>query len=462
MFIGISSGYIDTTIFFNDSNYSSAEDIYSKLVEDIQNMLKDDADFDKLVYKYLIRNNVVTGRELCLALFDQGILNMDEAAYAQLAAGNEGFAFPFFIDKISRIEITPAQLALDPCSAGAVVTDVNTGEVRALVSYPGYDNNRLANSMDVAYFNKLLDDESLPLYNNVTQTKKAPGSTFKDITAIAGLEEHVINATDTVVCTGIYDTINPAIKCWIYPGSHGPESVVKALQDSCNVYFAETGHRLSTDGNGEYSSELGIERLKKYATMFGLDHKSGVEIVENEPQISDINPEQSSIGQGNHSFANIQLARYVATIANQGTVFELSLLDKVCDQYGNVVQDYTPVSNSHVDISQDTWNNVREGMYRVIKEGSARKLFTDLNINIAGKTGTAQESKTRGNHAFFISFAPYESPEIAVTVNIPYGYSSTNAAVIAKNIYKYYYNQISLDYILNNSALDVSDVRIGD
>ena len=101
-------------------------------------------------------------------------------------------------------------------------------------------------------------------------------------------------------------------------------------------------------------------------------------------------------------------------------------------------------------------------MYRVIKEGSARKVFTDLNINIAGKTGTAQESKTRGNHAFFISFAPYESPEIAVTVNIPYGYSSTNAVVIAKNIYKYYYNQISLDYILNNSALDVSDVRIGD
>ena len=185
--------------------------------------------------------------------------------------------------------------------------------------------------------------------------------------------------------------------------------------------------------------------------------------MENEPQISDINPEQSSIGQGNHSFANIQLARYVATIANQGTVFELSLLDKVCDQYGNVLQDYTPVSNYHVDISQDTWNNVREGMYRVIKEGSARKLFTDLNINIAGKNKVLHRSQRREEIMLSLSpFAPYESPEIAVTVNIPYGYSSTNAAVIAKNIYKYYYNQISLDYILNNSALDVSDVRIGD
>ena len=462
LFIGISSGYIDTTVFFNESNYSSAEDIYNTLVEYIGNMLREDSEFDKLIYKYLIRNNIVTGRELCLALFDQGVLAMDEVAYAQLTAGGEGYAFSFFIDKISRIEITPAQLALDPCSAGAVVTDVNTGEVRALVSYPGYDNNRLANSMDVAYFNKLLADESLPLYNNATQTKKAPGSTFKPITAIAGLEEKVINSTDSVLCTGIYNTINPAIKCWIYPSSHGNENVVKAIQDSCNVYFAETGHRLSMDANGEYSAELGIERLKKYASMFGLDHKSGVEITENDPQISDINPEQSSIGQGNHSFANIQLARYVATIANQGTVFELSLLDKVCDQYGNVLEDYTPESRTHVDVSPETWANVKEGMFRVIKNGSARRLFTDLNVNIAGKTGTAQESKSRGNHAFFISFAPFESPEIAVTVNIPYGYSSTNAAVIAKNIYKYYYNQISLDYILNNSAHDVSDVRIGD
>ena len=462
LFIGISSGYIDTTIFSGDTNYSSAEDIYTKLVEYIGNMLREDPDFDKLIYKYLIKNNVVTGRELCLALFDQGILNMDDNAYAQLMSGNEGFAFNFFIDKVSRIEITPAQLALDPCSAGAVVTDVNTGEVRALVSYPGYDNNRLANSMDVAYFNKLLEDESLPLYNNATQTKKAPGSTFKPIMAIAGLEEHVINPNDIIVCNGIYDTINPAIKCWIYPGSHGPDSVVKAIQDSCNVYFAETGHRLSTDASGEYSAELGIERIRKYASMFGLDHKSGVEIVENDPQISDINPEQSSIGQGNHSFANIQLARYVSTIANQGTVFELSLLDKVCDRYGNLVKDYTPEAKNHVDISPETWANVKEGMNRVIKEGSARRVFTDLNVNIAGKTGTAQESKTRANHAFFISFAPFESPEIAVTVNIPYGYSSTNAAVIGKNIYKYYYNQISLDYILNNSALDVSDVRIGD
>ena len=462
LFIGISQGYIDTTIFFSDTGYSSAEDIYAKLVEYINNMLADSTDFNKLIYKYLIKNGVVTGRELCIALFDQGLLIMDEAAYGQLAAGNENTAFAFFIDKVSKIEITPAQLALDPCSAGAVVTDVNTGEVRALVSYPGYDNNRLANSMDVAYFNRLVADQSLPLYNNATQTKKAPGSTFKPITAIAGLEEHVINATDPINCSGIYDVINPAIRCWIYPGSHGSENIVTAIQNSCNVYFAETGHRLSTDENGVYSAELGISRLAKYASMFGLNSKSGIEIVENDPQISDINPEQSAIGQGNHSFANIQLSRYVATIANQGTVFELSLLDKVCDQYGNVLTDYTPESKTHVDINPETWANVKEGMLRVIKEGSARKVFVDSPISIAGKTGTAQESKTRGNHAFFISFAPYEAPEIAVTVNIPYGYSSTNAAVVAKNIYSYYYGQINLDYILSNIALDVSDVRIGD
>ena len=130
LFIGISQGYIDTTIFFSDTGYSSAEDIYAKLVEYINNMLADSTDFNKLIYKYLIKNGVVTGRELCIALFDQGLLIMDEAAYGQLAAGNENTAFAFFIDKVSKIEITPAQLAHDPCSAGAVVTDVNTGEVR--------------------------------------------------------------------------------------------------------------------------------------------------------------------------------------------------------------------------------------------------------------------------------------------------------------------------------------------
>ena len=259
----------------------------------------------------------------------KGVLPYDEAAINALSSGGEDYAFSFMIDKIKRIEITPAQLALEHCTGGAVVTDTNTGEIKALVSYPGYDSNKLVNNIDNTYFLKLLTDQSQPLYNNATQAKKAPGSTFKPIVAIAGIEENVISPYETVDYTGNYDTITPPIKCWIYPGHHGKLNVVGAIQNSCNFYFVDIGHRLSLQKNGEYSAELGLSRLRKYASLFGLDHKSGVELVETDPEISNENPEPSAIGQGTHSFANVQLARYVAAIASRGNVFELSVIERI-------------------------------------------------------------------------------------------------------------------------------------
>ena len=166
--------------------------------------------------------------------------------------------------------------------------------------------------------------------------------------------------------------------------------------------------------------------------------------------------------QGTHSFANVQLARYVTAMANRGTVFELSVIDKVTDSQGNLVEDYTPKISSHINIQESTWNTVQNGMRRVIQYGSANKLFRELKVNVAGKTGTAQESKTRGNHAFFISFAPFEAPQVAVTVNIPFGYSSSNAASVAKEIYKLYFGQVTLDDVLKSTAQKSTDVRIGD
>lgn len=460
LYDGIASSWIDTTKLNIDSKYSDADDIYTALVNFALDGLSDDNGFEKTTYKYLIKNNIVSGRELCLALYDQGILARDDNMINQLNAGYDPYAF--MIDKISRLEITPAQLALDPCTAGAVVTNVNTGEVLAIVSYPGYDSNRLSNVMDVDYYNQLLSDQSLPLYNNATQARKAPGSTFKPISAVASLEEGVINSTDIIRCTGIYDAIKPSIKCWIYPSAHGAENIETGIQNSCNYFFAELGHRLSTNANGEYSTLTGMEKIRKYATMFGLDHKSGVEITENDPMISDQSPEQSAMGQGTHSFANVQLARYVTAMANRGTVFELSVIDKVTDSQGNLVEDYTPKISSHINIQESTWNTVQNGMRRVIQYGSANKLFRELKVNVAGKTGTAQESKTRGNHAFFISFAPFEAPQVAVTVNIPFGYSSSNAASVAKEIYKLYFGQVTLDDVLKSTAQKSTDVRIGD
>lgn len=464
LYAGIADSWIDTTKLSIESRYSGADDVYGRIVEYVMADLETDQSFAKRIYRYLINDGIITGRELCLALYSQNILAYDEGEVRMLEQNGEEYAFQFIRQKISDIEITPAQLALDPCSASCVITDVNTGEVLCLVTYPSYDNNKFSGTVDADYYNKLNNDLSLPLFNNATQAQKAPGSTFKPIMAVAALEEGVIGLTDTVDCTGRYTEITPNIRCWIYPGRHDELNVEQAIQNSCNVFFAEMAHRLSTDENGNYSPERGIEMIRKYASMFGLDETTGIEIAENSPQMTTENPESSAIGQGTNAYSNVQLSRYISAVANKGTVFKLSLLDKMTDSQGNLIEDFTPAVRSQIDIQDSTWNAVHTGMRRVISDGSASKIFNDLEVPIAGKTGTAEEVKNGHtiNHAFFVSFAPYDDPEIAVTVNIPYGYSSSNAATAAKNIYRFYYGYTDLDYILNNSALSVSNVEIGD
>ncbi|WP_314872390.1 penicillin-binding transpeptidase domain-containing protein [Stomatobaculum longum] len=459
---GIKDGWVNTTAIKGIKKYAGAEEVYEALVNSSLESLKTDPDFEKLLCQYMIRNNLVGGRELCLALYDQGVLEPDPAAQAELAAGGPAYAYSFFVRLVSELKITPAQLALDPCTAGCVVTDVTTGKVKALVSYPGYDNNRLTNTMDAKYYNRLVKDESLPLYNNATQARKAPGSTFKPITAIAALEENVVGLNDTVNCTGIYDAITPPLRCWIYPGRHGVQNIVAGIRNSCNVFFADLGHRLATNPQGEYDPALGIARLNKYATMFGLDQKSGVEIIENDPMISDQSPEQSAIGQGTNSFANVQLSRYVTALANRGTVFDLSVLDRVTDWQGEAIRSYDPNVIRTMEVKPENWDAVQQGMRGVVESGSASRIFKGFEVNIAGKTGTAQESKTRANHAFFISFGPYESPKLAVTVNIPYGYTSANAASVAKDVYRLCFGYTNVDEILNAGAQRVSDANIED
>ena len=342
LYAGIADSWVDTTKLNSESRYSSAGDIYHQLVDYCLNQLMDDVNFTKLIYRFLINDNVITGKQLCLALYDQGVLAEDPEEIAALRGNGEAYAYTFLVNKISSIEITPAQLALDPCSGACVITNVNTGEVLALVTYPSYDNNMMSGTVDAQYFARLRNDLSQPLYNNATQAQKAPGSTFKPITAIAGLEEGVISLGETINCTGEYDEVAQPIRCWISPGRHGPLDVVGGLQNSCNYFFNEVAHRLSMDENGVYNTEKGLDTLRRYASMFGLDHDSGVEIPERDPQISDIDPERSAMGQGTNSFTNVQLSRYVAALANRGTVFELSLLDKLTDSDGNLIEDYTP------------------------------------------------------------------------------------------------------------------------
>ncbi len=461
LYYGISQEWIDTTKLPVNNKYSNADDSFQALVDYVMEQLENDTQFTKRIYRYLINQDIITGRELCMALYSQNVLPYDQEQMGLLQAGGEEYTFSFLIDKINNLEITPAQLALDPCTAGCTVTDVNTGKVRALVTYPSYNNNMLSGTVDAAYFSQLNEDLSLPLYNNATQVSKAPGSTFKPITAVAALEEGVVTTADEIECTGIYEEVFPKIKCWINPGRHGKLDVSGGLENSCNYFFSEVAHRLSTNEDGVYSTDRGLEVLREYASKFGLDHPSGIEIAESAPKISTEDPERSSMGQGTNAYTNVQLSRYVTALANRGKVFELSLIDKVTKSDGTVVEDHAPEISSLVEIADSTWDAVQSGMRRVITNSSSKRIFRDLEVEIAGKTGTAQEN-TRANHAFFISYGPYSNPEISVTVNIPYGYSSANAATIAKSVYRFYYGYTTLEDIIGAGALDASNVTIGD
>ncbi|MDO4961961.1 MAG: penicillin-binding transpeptidase domain-containing protein [Eubacteriales bacterium] len=468
LYSGISEGWInvDKLPSGEDVPYQNADYIYDSIADMIINDLGNDFDFDKLIYKYMIIDKRgITGRLLCMALYEQGVLQYDEEKYLQLMGGDDDYAFSFLISKIRSIEITPAQLALDPCMGSVVITDVNTGEVRALVSYPGYDNNKIN---DNAYFNECLNNLSLPLINSATQTNKAPGSTLKPLSAIAVLEEHKISTDALVDCTGVYEEVTPNIKCWKGIPGHSKLTVMGAIENSCNYCFAEYGHRLSltydpATGEDVYSTAVGLEKLQKYLALFGFDRKSGIQIDEKEPKMSDIDPERSAFGQGTHSYNNVQLARYVTALANNGKLYNLTLLKRETDSDGNLIQEFPAELIDTIELSASTWNVVHNGLRAVITTGVASAVFQGYTtVNVAGKTGTAEEVKTRGNHGLFVSYAPYENPEIAVSVVIPFSYSSGNAARLARRVYDYYYGEIDLPTIISDDASNIQIFNVSD
>lgn len=452
----IAKGWIDITKFSVEDKYSDSTEIYDALCNYIQQDIITESDFSKIVYEYLIKEDVITGKQLCLILYDQGILPYDEDDVAALQSGAVSAA-AFMKEQIRNLTITPAQLALDPCSGSCVVTDTKTGELLALVSYPGYDNNMLANTVDQKYYSSLQNDLSLPLYNYATQQGTAPGSTFKMVTSTAGLAENYISTTETIVDYGVYENISNHPKCWSYSHgyTHGAINVSQALRDSCNYFFYEVGYRLST-GNYSYgySEDAGIEKIQEYASMFGLDETTGIEIVENEPKIADQFPVMAAIGQSNNRYTTVQLARYVTAIANGGTVYNYTLLNRIEDSDGNVLETFEPEVRNTVDVlTSSEWDAIHYGMKLVVEN---TKEFNDFPLEAAGKTGTAQQVSNRPNHALFVGYAPYDDPEISVATRIAYGYTSHNAAEVSKNVFAYYFGVEDSEELLNGQAEDIN------
>ena len=448
-----SQGWIDISSFSPEGEYLDSEEIYQALTAYIIDYLSTDTGFSKLLYKYMLQEDTISGQEICLVLYEQGVLDKNDDDYENLASGAMG-AYDFMINKIYTLEIEPAQLALMPCSASAVVVDVKTGDVVALVSYPGYDNNRLTNDMDTDYYAKLALDQSSPFFNKATQQTTAPGSTLKLLSTIAGMEEGIIDEGTYIECTGTFDYVDPPINCW-YKNGHGSLDIRTAIEQSCNYFFNMIGFQLGKVGDNEFSEVQSLNKLQEYASLIGLDRKTGIELSEATPKVSDAKAVPSYMGQGNNLFTTSELARYATVMATSGNVFKLTLLDKVMEPKGDVIQEYEPEIEDVVNISSNIWDVIHDGMRRVIQTHSQ---FDGLGVEVAGKTGTAELDLRHPNHGLFIGYAPASDPEYAVAIRIANGYSSGNACLIANDIFKYMYNLADKDSILTGIAsTDTSD-----
>lgn len=447
----ITQHWIDISQLNVDEKYADSTEVYDALCKYILKNIKTDTEFSKIIYQYMITRGEISPRQLCLILFDQGVLDYDDATVNKLKNGSLS-PRDFLMKKIYNIEITPAQLALEPCTGSCVVTDEKTGEIRAMVSYPGYNSNKLANGVDSEYFASLQHDKSSPLLNYATQQKTAPGSTFKLVSATAGLAENVITTSDQIRCTGIYNDISNKPKCWIYPGSHGLDNVSEAIRDSCNIFFYTVGNRLAQKKTGSYNDANGIDLIQKYAHIYGLDQKTGLEISESKSSVATKYPVMAAVGQSDNNYTTVALSRYVTAVAS-GKKYNYQLMNKIVDADGKTVKkykaDYEDISDT---LTSSQWDAIHSGMREVV---STMDRFQGFDIPVAGKTGTAQQTG-HANHGLFVGYAPYDDPEITIAVRIANGYSSHNAATAARNVISYYYKETSMKDIKEMKAAGVN------
>jgi len=432
---GISKNWIDMSLL-TEEKYTSLQESYDALINYIIAALDTDTAFYKKMYKYLINSGSISGRQVCMLLYEQGKLKMDDpdSKYEALASRTMT-AYDFITYAISNKIITPGELALKPCSGSVVITNPQNGDILALVSYPSYDNNMLSGTIDSKYYNKLLNDNASPLLNKATQTFIAPGSTFKPCALITGMDTSLVSASTIFYCSGVFSKVTPSPECWQKWG-HGDESAIYAIRDSCNVYFYNLGYNLACSKNGSYNSTYATNVFQKYSDMLGLSTKANIEIEEGTPSASNQNAISSAIGQGNHRYSTLNLARYVTTLSTRGTCYNLTLIDKITDSEGNLIEDNSAEINNKVELSSEIWNSVNTGMS--LAAGTYYAL-NNLNLDIAAKTGTAQEKLTEPDHATLISYAPASSPEVCVAARILNGYSSGNTIELGAEVYKIYY-----------------------
>ena len=365
----------------------------------------------------------------------------------------------------------------------AVVMNVNTGEVLATASYPTFEPQWFVGGISQENWAYLRDDTRHPQINKATQSTYEPGSTFKMVTAIAGLETGAITTKERINDTGVYRKYNSEWKCWYYTSyhrGHGYQNVTQALQHSCNYFFYETGDR------------MGIDNLAKYALHFGLGKKTGIELpnekdgavasretyakLRKNGKIGPGDVLNAAIGQGDNNFTPMQIAKYISSIANGGTVVKPTIVKSILNSDGTEVskeeiENYTNEkvgyqnTDDGITINPESIAVAKEGMRMAASEagGTAYNIFKGFNQEVAGKTGSAEAGKDKnGNdlvNAWFVCFAPYDKPEVAVVVMIENGGHGNYAAEVARDVLTQYFGMNQSAETVNESMLAIPFVE---
>lgn len=357
-------------------------------------------------------------------------------------------------DNIIKISTGGFSSRSDADAGAVVVMNVKTGEILAMASYPDYEPQLFVNGISNEKYEEY--SKGSALFNRAISGTYAPGSIFKMVTAIAGLESGVINTKTTINDTGVYPYAHRPV-CWYYTEygrGHGYLNVSQAIKHSCNYFFYEVGNR------------IGIDTLEKYAKYFGLGKKTNVElpseatgVVASRKRADEENRTwylgetlSASIGQSYNNFTPIQMAKYISMLANGGKNIDVTLVKTVIDSNGyqmskQEIDEYvnkklnlkSDEENSNLNISQDNLKAILEGMKGVTSEsgGTAYSTFSKFNVEVAGKTGTAQVgNKTNG---WFAGFAPYDDPEIAIVVVVENVTHGGYTAEVAKDIFAEYF-----------------------
>ena len=356
-------------------------------------------------------------------------------------------------EKVEEVLANTIENLADTKEKGAVVVQsVNDGGILAMASYPTYDLSTVYSSTEA--YKAVADDPRNPFVNRATSEIYYPGSTFKPLVAIAALEEGLVTPTEKIQDTGAlqlpeeehypYGDYHP--QCWIYRqyrGTHGWENMADALRDSCNIYFYTLGHR------------LGIEKIDEYAAMFGLGQKTGLELSEEEGYVA--GPDTSAmlgqewyggnllsaaIGQDNTKITMLQLSNYIATLVNGGNRYETHLLKTVkSNDFSETVYEHEAQPVETLNLDPTYVEAVKQGMWEVAndEESTVDQYLSNLVVEVGAKTGSAQVSADENANAVFVLFAPYDDPEIVISMVVEGGASGANLASAAGEIVNYYF-----------------------